>query len=501
MAEQTGATAGCETVIGLEVHVELGTRSKIFCACPTAFGAEPNTQVCPICLGHPGVLPVLNQEALEFAVKAALALNCRVAEYSKFDRKNYVYPDLPKAYQISQYDLPLATDGWLEIEGPAGVRRVRIRRIHLEEDAGKLLHAGDDVAAAHTSLVDFNRCGVPLVEIVTEPDLTSAEEARLFLEKLRSVIQYTGVSDVKMEEGSLRCDVNVSVRPTGSDILGTRSELKNVNSFRSVVRGIEYEAARQVRLLQRGGVVEQETRSWSEQKGVSVVLRSKEEAHDYRYFPEPDLPPVLVSAAWRQELADQLPELPDSRRQRLVHSLGLSPYDAAVIVQYREIADFFDQALATWAGGRTDRSDAAKTVANWVINDLLRVMNEKSLEPQAIPITPQQLAALLTEVDKGTITGKIARTVFDEMCATGRDAAQIIAAEGLVQIADRDALLAVVAEAVAAHPKVVEDYARGKDASAQFFVGQVMKATRGRANPGLALQLIKAKLQELTGRE
>lgn len=489
-------TAKWETVIGLEVHVELSTETKVWCSCKNEFGAEPNTNVCPVCLALPGALPVLNAQALEYAIKAGLALNCKIQRYSKFDRKNYFYPDNPSGYQISQYDLPLCYDGYVDITRKDGsTRRIRIKRIHLENDAGKLVHAGDDVASADTSLVDFNRAGVPLIEIVTEPDLRSAEEADLFLNKLRSIIKYCGVSDVKMEEGSMRCDVNVSVRPAGSAEFGVRSELKNVNSFSAVVRGIEYEQKRHIAILEEGGAVEQETRSWRDAQGISVLLRSKEDAEDYRYFPEPDLPPVVLSDEDVERVRATLPELPDAIMARLMSDYGLSAYDASLIVAEKEYAEWFLQAVDL-----TGRENA-KTVANWQINELNRVMNEKGLGPDQIPVTPEQLAGMLKLIEKGTITGKIAKTVFEKMVASGKDAETIVKEEGLTQVADEGELLKIARELVAANPKVFEDWKAGKQSAAQWFVGQMMKATRGRANPQLALKLVTQALQEQAGQQ
>lgn len=483
-----------ETVIGLEVHVELATETKIWCSCKNEFGAEPNTNVCPVCLALPGALPVLNAQALEFAIKAGLALNCKIQPYSKFDRKNYFYPDNPTGYQISQYDLPFCYDGWVEITKPDGSsKKIRIKRIHLENDAGKLLHAGDDVAAATSSLVDFNRAGVPLIEIVTEPDLRSSEEAGLFLNKLRSIIKYCGVSDVKMEEGSMRCDVNVSLRPAGSEEYGVRSELKNVNSFSAAMRGIDYEARRHAAILDEGGEVEQETRSWRDAQGLSVLLRSKEDAEDYRYFPEPDLPPVVLTEEDVERVRATLPELPDAVMARLVNEYGLSAYDASIIVAEKEYAEWFDQAVAL--AGKAQ----AKTVANWQINELNRVMNEQGLAPDQIPLSPEQLAGMLKLVEKGTITGKIAKTVFARMIESGKDAETIVKEEGLTQVADEGELLKIALEIVAANPKVVEDWKSGKQSAAQWFVGQMMKATRGRANPQLAMKLVTEALKQQTG--
>lgn len=483
-----------ETVIGLEVHVELATATKVWCSCKNEFGAEPNTNICPVCLALPGALPVLNSKALEYTVRTGLALNCTIPHFAKFDRKNYFYPDNPSNYQISQLDLPLCQEGYVEITLKDGTtKRIGIQRIQLETDAGKLLHAGDDVAAAQHSLVDFNRAGVPLIEIVSRPDLRSAEEALLYLNKLRSIIKYCGVSDVKMEEGSMRCDVNISLRPAGSPQLGTRCELKNVNSFSAVMRGIEYEVRRQAALLEQGGQVEQETRSWRDAKGISVTLRSKEEAEDYRYFPEPDLPPVVLNAEEIAKLQGALPELPDAITARWMAAYGLSAYDASVIVAEREQAEWFDRAVAL-AG-----DESAKAVANWQINELNRVMNARGLGPDQIPLTPKQLASMLALMAKGVISGKIAKTVFEQMIETGQDPERIVNEQGLSQVADEEELAKIAMQVVAANPKVVEDWQAGKQNAAQYLVGQMMKATRGRANPQLANKLVTEALQKVTG--
>lgn len=479
-----------ETVVGLEVHIELSTRTKVWCSCRNEFGAEPNTNVCPVCMALPGSLPVLNEEALNYVIKAGLALDCQVNRHSKFDRKNYFYPDSPMNYQITQFDLPICHNGLVAITAAGGAtREVRIREMHLENDAGKSLH-DDEIAGGDSSLIDLNRAGVPLIEIVSEPDLRGAEDVREYLTKLRSIIKYVGVSDVKMEEGSMRCDVSVSVRPEGSELLGTRVEIKNVNSISAAMRAVEYEVNRQVKLLESGGSVAQETRSWQDARGVSVFMRSKEDAHDYRYFPEPDLPPVVVTDEMIERLRQQLPELPDARKDRMMTKFGLSAYDASTIVAEKAVADFYDDAVKLYPQG--------KTVANWVTNELARIMNDKGIDPEAIPITPKQLADMLALIDKGTITGKIAKTVFEEMVASGKDAEVIVKEKGLVQVADEGELSAVARQVIEANPKVVEDWKAGKAAAAQFLVGQMMKATRGRANPQLANKLIVEELKKFT---
>lgn len=492
-------TSNYEVVIGLEVHVELSTRTKVWCSCANQFGAEPNSNVCPVCLGLPGALPVLNEKALEYAMRAGLALNCHIAGYTKFDRKNYFYPDNPTAYQISQYDLPICHQGYLDIAVDGQQKRIGITRIHLENDAGKSLHAGDDIAEATSSLMDFNRAGVPLLEIVSEPDMRSAEEARAYLEKLQRIVKYTGVSDVRMEEGSMRCDVNVSIRPLGATAFGTRCEIKNVNSLRAVVRAVEYEVKRQIKVVEGGGAVDQETRSWNEDKGITTTLRSKEDAQDYRYFPEPDLPPVVVSPEQIEQVRKALPELPDTLKERFVTTYGLSDYDAELLVAERPLAEWFQAATAAYAASGKDAAEAAKLVANWMLNELAKYMNAQALDSEHIPMAPAALVRLLKLMDAGTISGKIAKTVFEEMCASGQDAETVVREKGLVQVQDEGEIARVALEAIAANPKVVEDYKAGKPAAAQFLVGQVMKATKGKANPQLANKIILEKLKEVTG--
>lgn len=471
-----------EVVIGLEVHVELATETKIFCSCPTEFGKAPNTHVCPVCLGLPGSLPVLNKRAVEYAIKAGLALNCKIPSFAKFDRKNYFYPDLPKAYQISQYDLPLAVNGHLEVEADGRTKRIGITRVHLEEDAGKLVHAefGD------YSLADYNRTGVPLIEIVSEPDIRSAKEAKAYLEKLKSIIQYTGVSDVKMEEGSLRCDANVSIMPVGSRELGTRTEIKNMNSFKAVQRGIEYEVKRQIEVVESGQKVVQETRRWDENKGVTYSMRSKEEAHDYRYFPDPDLVPVIVEPSWAEKIKESLPEMPDARSKRYVAEWGLPQYDADVVTASKAMADFFEAAVAEYKD--------AKVVSNWVTGEIAKHLNAEGLEIHETKLTPGHLAELLKLQDDHTISGKIAKTVFAEVFATGKMPSEIVKEKGLVQITDESAIAAIVDQVIAANPKSAEDFRSGKEAAIGFLVGQVMKLTKGKANPALANQLLREKL-------
>ncbi|NPV69433.1 MAG: Asp-tRNA(Asn)/Glu-tRNA(Gln) amidotransferase subunit GatB [Firmicutes bacterium] len=478
-----------EPVIGLEVHVELNTKSKIFCSCAAAFGAEPNSQVCPVCMGLPGSLPVLNRAVVEYAMKAALALNCRIQPFSQFHRKNYFYPDLPKAYQVSQYDYPLATGGFIEIDVNGSKKRIGIKRLHLEEDAGKLLHEGA-IDQASFSLVDFNRCGVPLIEIVSEPDVSSPEEARSYLQALKSILQYTGVSDCKMEEGSLRVDANVSVRPAGSATFGTRTELKNVGSFRSVVRGLEYEIKRQVEVVSSGGEVVQETRHWDEPRGITVSLRGKEEAHDYRYFPEPDLVPLSVDDAWVEQIRGTLPELPEARKRRFVESYGLPEYDASVLTVSPRMADFFEDCVRAYG---TD-AGKPKTVSNWVMGEVTRFLNVNDIEIEQAKVTPAHISGLLKLIDDGTISGKIAKSIFDEMCETGETPGDLVKRKGLVQISDEGELERLVLKAIEDNPKVAQDFKSGKSAALGFLVGQVMKATRGRASPEAVNRLLKQHL-------
>ncbi|SEM43843.1 aspartyl/glutamyl-tRNA(Asn/Gln) amidotransferase subunit B [Paenibacillus sp. cl141a] len=472
------STSKYETVIGLEVHVELHTHSKIFCGCSTAFGAPPNTHTCPICLGHPGVLPVLNRQAVEYAIKAAMALNCTIGDVSKFDRKNYFYPDSPKAYQISQYDQPIGENGWIDIEVDGKTKRIGITRLHLEEDAGKLTH----VDGGYASLVDFNRVGTPLVEIVSEPEISTPEEAKAYLEKMRAIMQYCDVSDVKMEEGSLRCDANISLRPWGQKEFGTKAELKNMNSFRGVQRGLEYEQFRQAEILDEGGVIVQETRRWDEAQAKTFSMRGKEQAHDYRYFPDPDLVSVHISEEWKEAVRATIPELPDARKARYASEYGLPDYDAAVITSSKLLADFFEDSL--------NYTKDAKSVSNWIMGDLLGYLNSNSLELSEVKITGQGLGEMIGLIEKGTISSKIAKTVFKEMLESGKLPAQIVEEKGLVQISDEGAIKGIVEQVVANNPQSVEDYKAGKQKAIGFLVGQVMKESKGKANPALANKLL-----------
>ena len=475
-----------ETVIGLEVHAQLLTATKIFCSCANRFGDQPNTNVCPVCLGLPGALPVLSRQAVSLALRAALATGCAVQEVSIFARKNYFYPDLPKGYQISQYERPLATGGSLDIStAEGGTRPISIHRIHMEEDAGKLLHEGHPWSD-RMSGVDFNRAGVPLIEIVSAPDLRRAEEAQEYLAALRAILVFTGVSDGTMEEGSLRCDANVSVRPRGSGVLGTRTEIKNLNSFRHVARAIEHEAARQVALLEAGQRVVQETRLWNPDRGETVAMRSKEEAHDYRYFPEPDLPPLRVSAAWVDEVRRQLPELPAQKRQRFVTAYGLPGYDAGVLTQEPAVADYFETVAR--------ESGSAKAASNWVMNDVLRRLKDAPSGPAACPVAPAALAELIRLVEGGTVSSTMARELFEKMWTSGERPGAIVEREGLAQVSDETAIRAAVAAVVAASPDQAAAYRGGKEATLGWFVGQVMRKMGGKANPQVVGALLKDEL-------
>jgi aspartyl-tRNA(Asn)/glutamyl-tRNA(Gln) amidotransferase subunit B len=472
-----------EAVIGLEVHAQLLTESKIFCGCSTAFGAPPNTHTCPVCLGMPGVLPVLNQKVVEYTLRTALATACTISPRSVWARKNYFYPDLPKGYQISQYELPIAEQGRLTIEVDGETKQIGITRIHMEEDAGKLVHD----PAQPVSYVDFNRTGVPLMEIVSEPDIRSPQEAAAYLKALRNILVYLEVCDGNMEEGSMRCDANVSLRPRGQKEFGTRTELKNMNSFRNVQKALEYEIRRQRLVLEDGGQVAQQTRLWDDQAGKTVSMRGKEEAHDYRYFPDPDLLPLDIGPELIEKVRDQLPELPEAKRQRFLDQYGLPQYDAEVLTASRPLADFFEAAVA--AGAK------AKAASNMIMTDLLGALNAKGQEIKDSPIGPQALAELLKLVDAGEISGKMGKEVFAAMMETGASAAAIIEEKGLRQVSDTGELEAVLSGIFASHPEEVEAFKAGKDKLLGFFVGQVMKATKGQANPKLVNQLIQKMLK------
>jgi len=474
-----------EAVIGLEVHAQILTTSKMFCACGAKFGEAPNAQACPVCLGLPGALPVLNRRAVELAIRTALALGCTIAPRSRFARKNYFYPDLPKNYQISQYEEPLAVHGALEFAAGGAARRVGIRRLHVEEDAGKLVHVGA-MDRAESSLVDLNRCGVPLMEIVGEPDLRTPEEAAEFMRQLRALLMYLDACDGNMEEGSLRCDANVSLRPAGSTGFGVKTEVKNMNSFRNVQRALEFEIRRQAEILDGGGQVVQETRLWDAEAGATLAMRGKEEAHDYRYFPEPDLVPLAPPAAWIEEIRRSLPELPEARRARFVAQYGLPEYDARVLTDSKARADYFE-AVAKLAVD-------AKQAGNWVKDELLGLLNKEGKEIEQSPIPPERLGELLQLLEKGTISGKIAKAVFEEMYATGKAPGDIVREKGLTVIADAGALEAIIEKVLAEHPAAVAEFRAGKAGSKNYLVGQVMKATQGKADPKLVNDLLSKKL-------
>ncbi|WP_223702110.1 Asp-tRNA(Asn)/Glu-tRNA(Gln) amidotransferase subunit GatB [Sutcliffiella deserti] len=472
-----------ESVIGLEIHVELKTRSKIFSSSPTEFGADPNTQTSVIDLGYPGVLPVLNKQAVEYAMKAAMALNCEIASDTKFDRKNYFYPDNPKAYQISQYDKPIGENGWIEIEVGGEKKRIGITRLHLEEDAGKLMHTGDGY-----SLVDFNRQGTPLIEIVSEPDIRTPEEAYAYLEKIKSIIQYTGVSDCKMEEGSLRCDANISIRPVGQGKFGTKAELKNLNSFNFVQKGLEHEVVRQEKVLLSGGIIQQETRRYDEATKKTVLMRVKEGSDDYRYFPEPDLLALHIDDEWKERIRLSIPELPDVRKKRYVEELGLPAYDAQVITITKEMSDFFDETVNNGAD--------AKLASNWLMGEVSAYLNAEQKELHETSLEPKGLAGMIKLLEKGTISSKIAKKVFKELIENGGDAEEIVKEKGLVQISDEATLRKIVGEALDNNPQSIEDFKSGKDRAIGFLVGQIMKATKGQANPPLVNKLLLEEIKK-----
>ncbi len=472
-----------EIVMGLEVHAELSTKTKIFCSCPTEFGANPNTHVCPVCMAMPGALPVLNEKVVEYAVKAGLATNCEIAMDSKNDRKNYFYPDLPKSYQISQFDKPLCEHGYVEIENEDGSKKkIRLTRIHIEEDAGKLNH--NEFGGG--SLVDLNRAGVPLIEIVSEPDLRSAKEAEEYLKKLKSILEYIEVSDCKMQEGSLRADVNVSVRKKGATEYGTRTEMKNMNSFRSIVRAIEYEADRQIDILEDGGKIEQETLRWDDVSGRTFSMRDKEDAQDYRYFPDPDLVAIRLSKEYIENIKNNLPELPESRKQRYLNEFGLSEKDSNMLTASKYLSNLFE--------GAEKICKNAKAVANWLLSDVSRILNEKEMEADQIPFTAEQLAKMIILIDKGTISSAIGKKVLEELFENPKDPEEIIKEKGWIQISDEGAIKEVVLKILEANPQSIADFKAGKDKAVGFLVGQAMKETKGKANPQM---LNKMFLEEL----
>ncbi|MFC1698442.1 Asp-tRNA(Asn)/Glu-tRNA(Gln) amidotransferase subunit GatB [Candidatus Omnitrophota bacterium] len=472
-----------KTVIGLEVHVQLDTQTKCFCGCLNRFGQRPNTSVCPVCLGLPGSLPVLNEQALQLALKAALALNCRVAKLIKFDRKNYFYPDLPKNFQISQFDLPVSTDGWLEIVSGQSKAKIRIRRAHLEEDAGKLVHPEKQ----HTSLVDFNRCGTPLLEIVSEPDLTSAQQAYDYLSALKAILEYLEVSDCNMQEGSLRCDANISVMPQEAQSLGEKVELKNMNSFKGVKAALEHEIQRQIELLENNEKVVPETRLWDVEKNLTVSMRSKEQAHDYRYFPEPDLVPFVLDDEYIQKIRESLPELPQQRAQRFISDYQIPEYDAAVLTSDKYLAEYFEQCVRFYP--------KPKVVSNWLMTELLAQLNSRNLQARNLPIKPESLVAVFQMIDQGIISGKIAKEILPEMLDTKKEAGQIVQDKGLRQISDSGELEEIIQKVIAENPKPVSDYYQGQDKAFMFLIGQIMRHSRGKANPKIINQILKTELE------
>ena len=471
-----------EVVIGLEVHAELSTKTKIFCSCPTEFGGEPNTHCCPVCMAMPGALPVLNKKVVEYAIKAGLATNCNITRVSKNDRKNYFYPDLPKSYQISQYDMPLCTKGYVEIKTENGIKKIGLVRIHIEEDAGKLNH--DEFGRG--SLVDLNRSGVPLIEIVSEPDMRIVEEADSYLKKLKSILEYIEVSDCKMQEGSLRADVNVSVRKKGAKELGTRTEMKNMNSFRSITRAIEYEAERQIEVIENGGKIEQETLRWDEVSGKTFSMRDKENAQDYRYFPEPDLSIINITDEMIENIKKTLPEMPESRKERYLKEFKLPEYDSNILTSSKYLSDLFEKATAV--------CNNPKSVSNWIMTDIARILNEKEEEPNNIPFTAEELGKLVILIDKGTISSKIGKQVLEELFENPKDPEEIIKEKGWIQISDEGAIRKVVQKILEANPESIVDFKAGKDRALGYLVGQAMKETRGKANPQL---LNKMFLEEL----
>lgn len=475
-----------EPVIGLEVHAQLETRSKIFCGCSTAFGEEPNSQTCPVCTGQPGSLPVINRKAVEFALKLGLATSCRIAPYSLFARKNYFYPDLPKGYQISMYEYPLAEHGFIEIMVHGEKKRIQIIRIHMEEDAGKLKH-GETPGTEAFSYVDFNRTGVPLVEIVSGPDLRSPEEAGDYLRKLRAILQYLEICTGDMEKGTFRCDANVSVRPKGQKEFGTRTELKNMNSFRHVEKALEYEIKRQIAVSEGGEQVIQETRLWDVDQGITVSMRGKEEAHDYRYFPDPDLVPLRIEEPWIEKIRKNLPELPDQKKERFIGQYQIPEYDAEILTATKAMANYFEECVSFFP--------EPKTISNWMMGDLLRELKRDEREIDQCPVTPKHLAEMLSMIKDGTISGKIAKEVFEEMYRTGEYPTGIVKEKGWVQIVDKGEIEGVIGKVVEANPKQVEDYRNGKEKIFGFFVGEVMKQTKGKANPKLVNELLKKKLK------
>jgi len=479
-----------EVVIGLEIHIQLMTKAKMFCHCSTDYiGKEPNTNTCPVCLGLPGSLPVLNKKVLEFAVRTSVALNCKINQVSRFHRKNYFYPDLPKAYQISQYDKPLGVNGYMEISLPESKEkhRIRITRVHIEEDAGKLVHEGDITSSSY-SLADYNRCGVPLAEIVTEPDFCSPEEAQIFLVKLRSIVQHLGVCDGNMEEGSMRCDANISLRDAKTVALGTKVEIKNMNSFKAVKKALQFEVDRQKKLLAEGEKIIQETRHWDESKFITISMRSKEEAHDYRYFPEPDLLPLKVDVKIIDEIRKNLPELPEARRKRFIKNYQIPEYDAEILTSSKALGDYYERAASLY----TDK----KVLSNWIMGELLRNLNEEKKEIEYSPISSENLIGMLNLIDKGVISGKMAKNVFEKMFKTGKNASQIVKESGVTQITDENELIKIVDKVINENHKSVDDFNEGKEKALNYLVGQVMRYTKGRAKPDFVFEAIKQRIKK-----
>lgn len=473
-----------ETIVGLEIHAELSTKTKIFCSCPTEFGGEPNSHCCPVCMAMPGALPVLNEKVIEYAVKAGIAMNCEIAEISKNDRKNYFYPDLPKSYQISQYDMPLCKNGYVEIDTKEGKKKIGITRIHIEEDAGKLNH--DEFGKE--SFVDLNRAGVPLIEIVSEPDIRGAEEADAYLKKVKAILEYIEVSDCKMQEGSFRADVNVSVRKKEDNKYGTRTEIKNMNSFRAIVNTISYEAQRQINVIENGGKIEQETLRWDELQGQTISMRDKEDAQDYRYFPEPDLGLIKITKEYVEKIKENLPELPESRKKRYISEYNLPEYDANIITSSKYLSNLFEGALAICKN--------PKSVSNWIMSDIIGALNEREIEPDKIPFSAKDLGDLIVLIDKGTISTSIAKKVLQKMFETSEKPDEIIKKYGLVQISDEDTIRKLAHKILEANPKSIIDYKSGKDHALGFLIGQAMKETKGKANPRLLDQIFKEELNK-----
>ena len=479
-----------EVVIGLEIHIQLMTKAKMFCQCSTDYiGKKPNTNTCPVCLGLPGSLPVLNKKVLEFAIRTSVALNCKINQVSRFHRKNYFYPDLPKAYQISQYDTPLGINGYMEISLSESKekRKIGITRVHIEEDAGKLVHEGD-IASSSYSLVDYNRCGIPLAEIVTEPDLCSPEEAQIFLVKLRSIVQRLEVCDGNMEEGSIRCDANVSLKDAKTGNLGIKVEIKNMNSFKAVKKALQFEIDRQKRLLAEGKKIIQETRHWNESKNITISMRSKEEAHDYRYFPEPDLLPLKIDLRITDEIRKSLPELPEARRKRFIKDYKIPEYDAEILTSSKVLGDYYEKAASSYSN--------KKVLSNWIMGELIRYLNEEKIEIEDSPVSPEKLVGMLKLMDEGLISGKMAKDVFEKMFKTGKDASQIVKESGIVQITDEDKLFEVVDKVIKENPGSVNDFNKGREKALNYLVGQVMRHTKGRAKPDFVFKAIKQRIKE-----